>query len=589
MCKNYLIQLLLFAAFTLSTPLLYSQRYSEKGDRYFENNLFQDAIKYYELEMSKGGGKYSEYAKKQLAECYRLTGDFAKAEDAYRKILKSKKNKTDEKNYLNYGNALKSSAKFEEAKEQFLEYIKLMPDDPIGPLYLASCDSAQKWLDETMGRTAKNMDIINSELSDFSPVFIHDDLFVFSSSRKGSKEAIISFNGGMEINHLDFYQVSLPDLKVGSPNFILPLIGLNSAQHEGPATFSSDGSEVYFTKTIKGEKNIHTGKIVNRLQVLYSKKDSTGKWSTPISAFHFNSSKYSVGHPSLSKDGKTIFFMSDMRNGEGKTDIYYSIKLETGEWSDPINAGKEINTFGFELFPYLSANGTLYFSSNGHPGMGQLDIFSAVYVKGRWTKVTNLKPPINSIGDDFGIALDSSGEHGFFSSDRFGGMGAEDIYAFSFELPVQLQLSPSKISISDFSMYDGFRYKIGTENSESSRDLIPRNGKYNISIERDTTYEITVRKAIMVYNKITIQMTEDTLKNQIAFTISPHEKDVRISLESFKETPYEGLPIHLINQENKTVVQLQKSENNPIHLNNGIAYILIIGSINSNELKEYLK
>jgi tetratricopeptide (TPR) repeat protein len=576
----------------LSHGTIFSQRYSEKGDRYFENNLFEDAIKYYELEISKGGGgAHSEYARKQLAECYRLTGDFAKAEDAYRKILKSKKNRTDAKNFLNYGNALKSSAKFEEAKVQFIEFINLMPDDPIGPLYLASCDSAQKWLDETMGKTVRNMTEFNSELSDFSPVFMSDDILLFSSSRKGSKEALISFNGGMEINHMDFYTVSFNDMNQGSPQYIKPVTELNSIYHEGPSTFSADGSEVYFTRTMKGEKNIHTGKIVNRLQILYSKKDSTGTWSLPVSAFHFNSTKYSVGHPSLSKDGKTLFFMSDMRNGEGKTDIYYCTKTDNNSWSDPINLGKEVNTFGYELFPYIADNGILYFSSNGHPGMGQLDIFSCIYKNGRWTKVSNLKPPINSIGDDFGITLDSSGENGFFSSDRFGGIGSEDIYAFSFDLPLELNFHPSMFSFNDFNLYNGLRYKMSVNTNETNRELIPRNGKFRVLTDNDSTYMLTVRKAIMVYNSIEITKEEHNTSNKIIYTISTSEKELRIRGSLFEEAKFNDMPVYLLNIEDNEVLLIDSINNGSFSYSNNLkiskTYKLIIGNCTQTELKSF--
>lgn len=493
-----------------------AQKYSNKGDRYFDLNLFEDAIKYYDIEASNGKDReYKNYAKKQLAECYRIIGEFEEAEKAYRKVLKSKKNQSDPINYLNYGKSLKSSAKFAEAKLQFEEFIRLSPEDPRGAMYLESCDSAQLWLDANLDKTVKNLEAINSVSPDFAPVFSSEGKIVFTSSRIGSKRAFISFNGGMDIDYLDLYQFNVADLTGNEEVPVENVNTINTPKHEGPATFTKDGKEVYFTRTVKGITDKKTNETVNTLQVLYSKyDDSTNTWSEPISAFPFNSSEYSIGQPSISPDGKTIYFISDMPKGYGGTDIYYCTKDDKGEWVFPINAGSKVNTFGHELFPYIADDGLLYFSSNGHPGMGQLDIFHSKYENGEWGQVLNMQPPVNSIGNDFGIVLDGKAKRGFFSSDRFNGMGAEDIYSFAEQSPVEFEITNSTIRFKNTKLFDGLGYS-AKDTTGNSIFVIDRNG-YNL-IEFDTTVviEITAKKSIFPVNKYVVSIVKSEFGSKL--------------------------------------------------------------------------
>lgn len=510
--------ILIIGLFIVSSNNVSAQRYSNKGDRYFDLNLFQEAIKYYELEAKNGNDRdYKNYAKKQLAECYRILGEFEEAEKAYKKVLRNRKNQEDAENYLNYGQSLKSSAKFAEAKEQFEVFIKLKPDDPRGPMYLESCDSAQKWLDANLGKTVKNIDTINTSAPEFSPVYVNGKI-VFTSSREDSKKALISFNGGMNIDYLDLYEFNPSDLLNPDSIQIINLKGLNTPKHEGPATFSKDGKEVYYTQTVKGLRDKRTNELLNTLQVMYRKyDDSTKIWSEPVSAFPFNSSDYSVGHPSLSPDGNTIYFMSDMPHGEGGTDIYYSVKDSTGKFTHPINAGKKVNTFGYELYPYIADDGTLYFSSNGHPGMGQLDIFYSTYKNGEWGQPLNMQPPVNSIGDDFGITLDGRAKRGFFSSDRFNGHGAEDIYSFAEESPVEFEITTNSIRFKNTQIFDGLKYSLKDEEGNAF-DLKQKDGYYIIKSDTNIVYSLTAKKSIFPVNSYTIAVSSKNGSSEISIT-----------------------------------------------------------------------
>ena len=207
--KNILhkrIKVFLAFLLVLSNPIV-AQKNSDKGDKLFDKNLFNDAIPFYELEIKLKNNKTIDHALLKLADCYRITGEFEKAEATYKILLKKKKK--DPKAIMNYALSLKSSAKYAEASVQFKEYLKLNPSDPMGEMLFQSCDLAQTWLEETIGKEVRNVEKINTPSSDFAPVFSSPNELVFTSSRFGSKQALISFDGGLEVHKLDLYDVDI--------------------------------------------------------------------------------------------------------------------------------------------------------------------------------------------------------------------------------------------------------------------------------------------------------------------------------------------------------------------------------------------
>jgi tetratricopeptide (TPR) repeat protein len=583
--KNIISFFLLTSIFLLLSNSFNAQRYSDKGDRYFENNLFEEAIVYYEIELKKGTSDSKEYALKQLAESHRLSGNFEEAEIMYSKVLKKRKSKTIAENYLNYGHALKSSAKFEEAKVLYEEYIKMKPSDPLGPVYLNSCDSAQKWLDMGIGKTVTNIEALNTVASDFSPVILSNNQIVFTSSREGSKESFISFNGGMKINHLDLYSISLDSLMLSSNPKVSPIKELNTGLHEGPSCFSKDLKEVYITQTVKGIKNKKTGKTVNTLQILYRTFDDSLKtWSKPVSNCVFNSNSYSVAHPCLSLSEDTLFFVSNMKGGFGETDIYYAVKNEDGNWDTPLNMGNDVNTFGHELFPSMSSNGVLYFSSDGHPGMGQLDIFSTELDRGWWDTPKNLGTPINSIGNDFGITLDETNENGFFSSDRFNGVGKEDIYSFSFDAPFEIEISNDEIFFRDNFIFDGLKYKLIDLTDESEKELSNINPYLKGVIAQDTTYKLAIKKAFFEINTLNISYKFNKEVKYFQYDLNCSNKDIVINLKRIIEEnnflKSSTSKIVLIDTDGNDVKnELLNQIKEKIVITSGNQYILLLGEI----------
>ena len=515
---------LFFAILVLSNNAAYAQKNIEKGDELFDKNQFEEAIPFYTIEADDKKSKNQQLALLKLGKTYDILGRFLDSEKAYYKLYKL--NSKDPENIKNYALALKGGAKYDEAAKQFKAYIKLKPEDPMGKNYLESCYLAQLWLDENIQTQVRNLDSLNSSEPDFAPVINNERLY-YSSSKTGSVPMPVNPDGTVEDAKLDIYNVDLTKA-FNNENRPLNLTDLNTPMHEGPVTFSADGNEIYFTRPVLGKRKKKALFIINPLQVFVSKKGNDGKWSTPVSAFTFNSNEYSVGHPSLSPDGKFIYFMSDMPGGLGGTDIYYSEKQTDGTWGKANNLGGVVNTFGYELFPCIQNDSTLYFSSNIHPGLGKLDIFSASLEKGKWKDVLNLKPPINSISDDFGIAFDGHYPRGFFSSARFNGHGKDDIYSFIEVVPMEFAVNGKKITFADQSLYDGSKFKLTDTETKEEIALSASDGLFSFDLKQDKDYTLTVRKEGFAFNKLTFKLIKNEAKNRFEVVVKSNTKNVTL-------------------------------------------------------------
>ncbi len=206
---------------------------------------------------------------------------------------------------------------------------------------------------------------------------------------------------------------------------VSPLASLNTKVNVGSATQIVGGKFYYTAENNKADYNLKAA-TVERTMIIYEASQIDGRWKTsPVKAFR--DKKFSCTHPSLSKNGRTIFFASDMPGGFGGMDIYKS-QLVNGEWSEPVNLGPLVNTAENELFPFIHESGFLFFSSNGHKGFGGMDIYVTEFEESAWKSPENMGSPVNTPANDFSIYVDRNFSNGYFSSDREGGMGSDDIY-----------------------------------------------------------------------------------------------------------------------------------------------------------------
>ncbi len=396
-----------------------------KADRLFTAFNYAKAIPFYEKLASKNN-KHAAYAMQKLGDCHRLTGNFDEAARWYSNATVIDSTTPDL--YFNYAQSLRSMGKYEEAAEIFHRYAQLNPNDPRGELFAQYSLEVKKWEEPELDYELLNAESLNTPYADFSPVYGKDGVIFTSDRMSRSGEKRYGWTGAF---YLDLFYAPLK--KQDGNDFPLPgspslyAASLSQPYHDGPASFSSDFNTVYFTRvTRKSGELDSTRYYTNKLKIYSSKNEGDNKWSEP-EPFYLNSEAYSVGHPALTTDGKILFFVSDMPGGLGGTDIYRVKKTDEG-WGPAENLGAVINTFGNEMFPYIHEDKVLYFSSDGLPGLGSLDVYKSDIGDGTFSKPENLKAPVNSPADDFGIVINANDKEGMISSNRSGGVGEDDIY-----------------------------------------------------------------------------------------------------------------------------------------------------------------
>jgi peptidoglycan-associated lipoprotein len=390
----------------------------DAGEYYLAVDIFKDA--YQKITDKKEKVKITFY----IGECYRNIDNPKQAAMWYSKAIS--KEYSDPISVLHYADALKMLGEYDEAKNQYSKYKELVPGDNRGTDGILSCDLALEWTQFPSGYTVEEMKFFNSKLNDFSPVFAREDYtqIYFTSSREetyGKKE-----HGGTGQGFSDIFESSVD--RKGKWSTPLPLSEIiNTENEEGAITLTRDFAQMYFTRC-ETSKNKTMG-----CQIYVTQRNGED-WKKPES-LNLASDSLVVAHPAISSDELTLYFVSDMegsmKNSAGKNskDIWKVTRAGlTADWGEPVNLGEPVNTPGSELFPFVHADGTLYFSSDGHVGMGGLDIFKAIPAPGGNWDIQNMKFPINSSDDDFGICFEASREAGFFSSSRKG--KGDDIFMF---------------------------------------------------------------------------------------------------------------------------------------------------------------
>lgn len=389
----------------------------KRGNKYYSNYDYPNAIKHFE----KVNYERHPSALEKLAHCYRLVKNYQDAELAYAKAAALEKK--DPMVHFYYGEVLRNNGKFQEAQEQYKIYLNRNPNDAVAKGRVKAIDEVKILLNQVPQYDLVSLQGVNTSAAEFSPMYFKEGL-VFVAERTRD---LINFNK-YEWNSQPFLDIYYTESK-GHNSFSRSkeFSGrINSAYHDGPISFNEDQTMAFFTRVDVTTKKDTS--FVNRPRIYMSTYEK-GIWKKP-QPFFLNSDIYSVAHPAVSPDGKLLFFVSDMPGGRGGKDIYVC-KFEGDKWGNALNLGPEVNTPGDELFPYFRKDGTLFFSSDGHTGLGGLDIYSANLEGLKWTNVSNAGQPINSTTDDFGIVFEDGGYgKGYFSSNRAGGKGSDDIYGF---------------------------------------------------------------------------------------------------------------------------------------------------------------
>lgn len=406
------------------------------GDWYYRQFDYRKAIMFYEKALKKD--EKNTYVLQKVADSYRLMNDWAKAEPYYAALAQSENANVINKLY--YAEALRAQQKYAEAKVYYKQYQDAMPTDNSVKERLAGIDKVEQLSKDRGFYDVKNLEKVNSKYSDFG-VSLYKDTGIYFCSNRYPDAYVVHKDVWTQANFLQIYEAFKDDTasgNLGTPHLMSGRT-LNKKFHEGTSSYNEKMQELYIDRSNYNGKRAFTAadKTVKLKIYRIVWLPDAKRWGDElIEAVPFNDKEYSVCHPALSKDAKSLYFASDKPGGYGGVDLYVSYREIGGTWGTPINLGPKVNTSGDEMFPYAAEDGTLYFSSNGHTGLGGLDVYSTTSVKTgnkmtTWTDPENLGYPINTNADDFGYVINRDNKKGYFCSNRQGGQGDDDIYSFT--------------------------------------------------------------------------------------------------------------------------------------------------------------
>ena len=426
---NILKLITCITVFCVISSASFSQKdFVKDANNAFKNESYFSAKELYKKAEAKAKPVKKAWINFQIGECYRNLIEPAQAQTYYNRAVKLKYERTDPVVILYLAEVLKEQGEYKEAQAQYEEYLEVRPGDAVATSGAASCRKAIEWKDNPTRHVVMAEIQLNTDHYDYAPAWgdkKHTQL-LFSSSREGSTGDEIDLRTGE--SYMDLW-ISTRDNKGkwGEPTLLPKTI--NTGDNEGGAVLNSKGSQIYFTRCPR-EKKENIG-----CDIFFAEKQgSSWKNASMIVLKPEGGDSLSCGHPTLDKAGSLLVFAADLPGGQGGKDLWY-IEYNKREkaWGAPVNVGAPINTIGDEMFPHLGTDGTLFFSSTGHHGMGGLDIFRAEKIAEKeWDNVENLKYPINSAEHDYGIIFERGTEtRGFFTSNRDGGKGKDDLYSFN--------------------------------------------------------------------------------------------------------------------------------------------------------------
>ncbi|MEE9361984.1 MAG: OmpA family protein [Cellulophaga sp.] len=465
----------------------------KKAENSFNQGSYTDAIIRYKRLINKGNT--SEEAFRNLGDAYYYSANYIAASTWYKKLFELETVTTNDEYIFRYAMSLKSLGEYEKSDQLMVKFSKQNPSDSRAQKFLAMPDYLQQ-ISEYSGRVAiKNM-ALNSNASDFAPS-INKNRLIFASARDSG---LIASNLNKRDNK-PFHKLYVTTVNNQTESLKVTKFSkqLDTKAPETTTVFSKDGKTLYFTRNSIKNGNFSRDKDgLNRTKI-YRSRFMNGKWSQ-IEELPFNGNGYSVAHPALSPNEKKLYFASDMPGTIGLSDLFSVELYEDGTFGQPINLGSEINTSGRDTFPFVSASNTLYFASDGQIGLGGLDVFATQLNDKKQYCIVNIGTPINSKADDFAFIIDEKNKAGYFSSNREGGQGDDDIYSFNETIPLLIKYSePIQGFVRNIKNGEALaNTTITVFNSNSKiigKSISDDNGRFKFDVKyKSGTYQIITKK-----------------------------------------------------------------------------------------------
>jgi len=442
-----------------------------EGDRAYKAENYFFAIEHY-----KNALRFDKKDKEVpflIAECYRMANEIKNADPWYAKALKM--GYANESIYIQYGTILRALERYPEAIDQYEAYLRLRPEEPYIKWLIESCRLAQTWLEKPARYTVENIKRFNTKNSEFGIAPMKTNAILLSSTRPEAMGTKLYGRLGEDFSDLFESYVD----GQGKWTKLRPVPGLiNTTGNEGTPSLTTDGNTMYFTRC-----NVKKG--VCRL--FKTTREITG-WSEPEPISIFGDT-VDVGHPSISvNEDKLYFVANNAEGGYGGRDIWFMNRTQDDTWEEPVNLGSTVNTERDEMFPFIHASDTiLFFASDGHPGMGGLDIFRSSGGGSDWEQAQNMRNPINSGADDFGFTANPKLRNGFLVSSRLEGRGSDDIYLWNF-VPYRLSLKGQVIDDTTRKPLPGAVVRLLLEDSTYYETETDSQGAYSFKIREDVRY-----------------------------------------------------------------------------------------------------
>lgn len=514
---NYFVYcIIVVMVVTASNNVIAQNAATKAADKLFEQFNFKEAAKSYERTVKKDATNL--HAMQRLADCYRLMNNSQMSEIYYGQLINTPG--SDPINKFYYAQALRNNGKYDESKAFYDQYAKVAPTDKRSAEILKGIGIVS-----ILGKDNPMYDVsicpFNTKYSDYSP-YIYKDQVVFVSNGIASgnidpwTQRPFSQLYSVKADSQNTANYSKPEIFLGNT--------VNGKYHEGPVAQDKQLNDLYVTRNNYTNKYVRANDKSVKLKIFrLAFVPTLNKFGSKlIQDFPYNNDQYSCAHPTVSRDGQELYFTSDMPGGLGGSDIYVCKK--TGNtWGTPQNM-REINTAGYEGFPFIAEDGTLYFASDGHFGLGGLDVY---YIRkdpstGKWSKIANMGAPINSSGDDFGLVQNESGSKGYFTSNRTGGVGDDDIYSFTKE---GLTLCGEVIDAETLAKLAGANVKLFDGNTLKNEVTADSKGGFCFEVEPYKKYRLVatqtdyVAKDMVADVKTEKQFVQIPLKKRAGITL----------------------------------------------------------------------